>query len=845
MKVLLRNPKRELEVDGPVRVARAPRPPRPEPRVGARDRRRHARARRRPAATTPTPSRSGPSSPEAPREVHRVQGAGGHRRPAPQRQLLRRALPAAVPRPGGARRSRTSTCSRRDDRALVAVSGGKDSLAVWDILLELGYQADGLYLGLGIGDYSDRVGGDGARLRVVAGPHACTRSTCPRSTASTSRRAPRRPDACRARRAASPSATCSTRPPAPAATTSSSPGHNLDDEAAVLFGNVLHWQTDYLGRQLPVLPARHGFPRKVKPLVRLGEREMAAYCVLRGIDYIVEECPMAAGNKHLGYKEALNAIEATSPGSKHDFYFGFLARASERFTPDGRGRAGAAAGVRPLRRADHRRGVRVLPPRRAGDRGARRARPEGGRSMSRAFAAGEQVLLIDTKKRRYLLTLDGGQGVPLALGRRRPRRGDRLRRGHRVPVEPRDDLHRHPSDARRLRAEDAARRAGDLSEGPRPDPAARRHLPGRAGARVRRRIGCAVDDAAAGRRRRSSGYELREDFAARAAKNVAAFLGDPRRPLPRRAPRLLRGHRRDRPRPRRPRPPRAVAGGEARRTGAAPGWDPAGLHAPDHPGRPAPGDARRVRFGMAETIEVLQRGWHIEGQSVRPDHRMVAHTGLPHPRPARWAARPEHARPAPRRLCAVRRRDRGLPPRVPRPCRRRGSGWPLGVVVGALVLAADAARRSTTRARAQLLFVTVGHPRSAWRSSVRPSACSSARGSHATLPGATRALGRPSGRRRRRAWSACSSAIWVLLPLMADVPGWFAAPGAHARRSPRCVDDRFPEPPDTVDTLRRLVGEDQFRRVFATCSSGRPTSGPRRPRPTSRSRWSTRSSRRP
>jgi tRNA (adenine57-N1/adenine58-N1)-methyltransferase catalytic subunit len=33
-------------------------------------------------------------------------------------------------------------------------------------------------------------------------------------------------------------------------------------------------------------------------------------------------------------------------------------------------------------------------------------------------------------------------------------------------------------------------------------------------------------------------------------------------------------------------------------------------------------------FGMAETVEVLQRGWHIEGQSVRPDHRMVAHTGF-------------------------------------------------------------------------------------------------------------------------------------------------------------------------------------------------------------------------
>ncbi|MFM8305012.1 MAG: tRNA (adenine-N1)-methyltransferase [Actinomycetota bacterium] len=34
------------------------------------------------------------------------------------------------------------------------------------------------------------------------------------------------------------------------------------------------------------------------------------------------------------------------------------------------------------------------------------------------------------------------------------------------------------------------------------------------------------------------------------------------------------------------------------------------------------------RFGMAQTLEVLQRTWHVEGQSVRPDHRMVAHTGF-------------------------------------------------------------------------------------------------------------------------------------------------------------------------------------------------------------------------
>jgi tRNA (adenine57-N1/adenine58-N1)-methyltransferase len=33
-------------------------------------------------------------------------------------------------------------------------------------------------------------------------------------------------------------------------------------------------------------------------------------------------------------------------------------------------------------------------------------------------------------------------------------------------------------------------------------------------------------------------------------------------------------------------------------------------------------------FGMAETVEILQRSWHVEGQSIRPDHRMVAHTGF-------------------------------------------------------------------------------------------------------------------------------------------------------------------------------------------------------------------------
>lgn len=43
---------------------------------------------------------------------------------------------------------------------------------------------------------------------------------------------------------------------------------------------------------------------------------------------------MAAGNKHLAYKEALNAVETTSPGAKHAFYHEFLVRAADRFVDD-------------------------------------------------------------------------------------------------------------------------------------------------------------------------------------------------------------------------------------------------------------------------------------------------------------------------------------------------------------------------------------------------------------------------------------------------------------------------------------------------------------------------------
>lgn len=219
---------------------------------------------------------------------------------------------------------------RPGERVLVAVSGGKDSLALWDILTQLGYEADGLSVGLGIGDYS--VQSTAATVAFAEARGLKLHQVDLRdefdydvpTAAKVSRRSPCSACGLSKRHVFDDAAR---RGGYDVVAT----GHNLDDEAAVLLGNVLRWETGYLGRQAPVLDARDGFPRKVKPLVRLGERETAAYCVLAGIDYVVEECPMAAGNRHLRYKEALNAIEAASPGTKNAFYFGFLARGLERF----------------------------------------------------------------------------------------------------------------------------------------------------------------------------------------------------------------------------------------------------------------------------------------------------------------------------------------------------------------------------------------------------------------------------------------------------------------------------------------------------------------------------------
>jgi tRNA (adenine57-N1/adenine58-N1)-methyltransferase len=248
--------------------------------------------------------------------------------------------------------------------------------------------------------------------------------------------------------------------------------------------------------------------------------------------------------------------------------------------------------------------------------------------VSRHFAIGDRVLLIDVKKRRYLITLkEGGEFhshagfVPhdLIIGSSEGCTVRSTRNQGYLAVKPTlsDFVLKMPRGAQVIYPKDLGPilMLADIFPGAR---VLESGVGSGALSMAMLRAGADI-----------VGYELREDFAERAKENVESFLG-----------------------------PEALSRYDVQLRDCYDGIDETDLdrvvldlpepwqvvkHAEKalHPGgillayTPSILQAMQLReafeasaFDMPETMEVLNRTWHIEGQAVRPDHRMVAHTGF-------------------------------------------------------------------------------------------------------------------------------------------------------------------------------------------------------------------------
>jgi len=194
----------------------------------------------------------------------------------------------------------------RNVKILVAVSGGKDSAALADILVrikdELGVELGLFTIDLNIPDYSEK------GLKEVR--ELAEQQKLPLIVEDLKLHGRIIPDF------AGPG----TKPCGPCGTLKRyllnkaavehgydyiATGHNLDDEFYFAMHNLLHRNIGQLRRSAKILPPRPELKLagRVKPLYYLTEKENRLYCLLRNVPHDADECPFSTDNPQLAFKE--------------------------------------------------------------------------------------------------------------------------------------------------------------------------------------------------------------------------------------------------------------------------------------------------------------------------------------------------------------------------------------------------------------------------------------------------------------------------------------------------------------------------------------------------------------
>ncbi len=220
----------------------------------------------------------------------------------------------------------------KEERILVALSGGKDSLSLMLELARQGYQVTGLHIDLGIPVSSAAARGVVERFCAKHGLSLIIKDMTAEGLAiPLVKERLKRPicSACGKIKRHFFNKTAIEHGFDALAT-----GHNLDDEVARLFSNTLRWDVGYLSDQGPRLnesDGEGGFARKVKPLWRLTEFEIANYAFLQEIEHHYSPCPYSPGATFTMYKTLWQQLEEVQPGRKMSFYTDFLKKGRPAF----------------------------------------------------------------------------------------------------------------------------------------------------------------------------------------------------------------------------------------------------------------------------------------------------------------------------------------------------------------------------------------------------------------------------------------------------------------------------------------------------------------------------------
>ncbi|MCA9477622.1 MAG: tRNA 2-thiocytidine biosynthesis protein TtcA [Nanoarchaeota archaeon] len=215
----------------------------------------------------------------------------------------------------------------KNDRICVAVSGGKDSLALLDVLTRLGYAVEGLFINEGITNYrefslkdlDDFIKRSGIKVRTVSFEqeagfgldtvmktkqfHACT-------VCGTLRRY-------LLNKYAQDYDVIAT-------------GHNMDDEAQTVLMNLARGNSSLFLRTGPKTTENEAsikrrFVPRVKPFYFVSEKHLLTYTVIHRIKTDFGECPYAPDSYRMHLTEILNRYEEEHPGTKKHILETYLA----------------------------------------------------------------------------------------------------------------------------------------------------------------------------------------------------------------------------------------------------------------------------------------------------------------------------------------------------------------------------------------------------------------------------------------------------------------------------------------------------------------------------------------